>query len=295
VEGRPVGVLSAFSRTDKGIFTEEFIEVFESIAAQLGIAWRNARQTERLIAARQYRRELEIAKNIQLGLLPTSPPDIPGASLAGVCVTADHVGGDYYDFLVNDDDSLDLVIADVSGHNIAAALIMAEVRTFIQAQSLSRKQPSRLSKDLNRFFYTNLVKSEMFITMFYLKYYPQSREVAYSNAGHNLPLIWKSRRQEFQTLDAEGLILGIKPEVEYEEKTGQLEPGDVLVLYTDGITEARNKSGHFFGEQRLCSLIREQSSAHPHEIIDHLLHQLQLFTGSENFKDDISMVVMRIE
>ncbi|WP_027371589.1 SpoIIE family protein phosphatase [Desulfovermiculus halophilus] len=295
VEGRPVGVLSAFSRTDKGIFTEEFIEVFESIAAQLGIAWRNARQTERLIAARQYRRELEIAKNIQLGLLPTSPPDVPGASLAGVCVTADHVGGDYYDFLVNDDDSLDLVIADVSGHNIAAALIMAEVRTFIQAQSLSRKQPSRLSRDLNRFFHTNLVKTEMFITMFYLKYYPQSREIAYSNAGHNLPLIWKSRRQEFQVLDAEGLILGIKPEVEYEEKTERLEPGDVLVLYTDGITEARNQMGDFFGEQRLCSLIREQSSAHPHEVIDHLLNQLQLFTGSENFKDDISMVVMRIE
>jgi serine phosphatase RsbU (regulator of sigma subunit) len=295
IEDRPIGVLSAFSRTDKGIFTEDFLEVFQSIAAQLGIAWRNAQQTEHLIAARQYERELEIAKNIQLGLLPTHPPEISSASLAGVCVTADHVGGDYYDFLVNADNSLDLVIADVSGHNIAAALIMAEVRTFIQAQSLNRQQASRIAKALNSFFYTNLVKSEMFITMFYLKYIPESKEVTYSNAGHNLPLIWRNRQQEFEALDAEGLILGIKPDVEYEEKTKQLEAGDLVFLYTDGITEARNEHKEFFGENRLCALIRDRHNAEPREIIDYILHSLHEFTGSQTFRDDISMVVMRVE
>ena len=295
VEDKPVGVLSAFSRTDKGIFTEEFIEVFQSIAAQLGIAWRNACQTEHLIAARQYERELEIARNIQLSLLPARPPQVPGVSLAGACVTAYHVGGDYYDFLINEDNSLDLVIADVSGHNIAAALIMAEVRTFIHAQSFNRQQARRISRALNRFFYPSLVKAEMFITMFYLKYFPENRQVTYANAGHNLPLIWRRASQKFQSLDADGLIMGIKPEVEYEEKLEQLEEGDLVFLYTDGITEARNANGEFFGEHRLCDLIRYTQDAQPQEIVEHLLRYLQEFTGSLGFKDDISMVVMRVE
>ncbi|MDZ7762120.1 MAG: SpoIIE family protein phosphatase [Desulfovermiculus sp.] len=295
IEDRPIGVLSAFSRTDKGIFTEEFIEVFQSIAAQLGIAWRNARQTERIITARQHERELEIAKNIQLGLLPDNPPQIPGVSLAGICVTASHVGGDYYDFLINDDNSLDVVIADVSGHNVAAALIMAEVRTFIHARAMSRQDARYLTTALNSFFYTNLVKAEMFITLFYLKYFPDSKRIAYCNAGHNPPLVWRKSQQIIQHLDAEGLILGIKPDVEYEIKSDQLEAGDLVLLYTDGITEARNERGEFFGEQRLYALIRERDEAEPQEIIDHLLNNVHAFTGSQNFKDDITLVVMQIE
>ncbi|MFP4049363.1 MAG: SpoIIE family protein phosphatase [Desulfovermiculus sp.] len=295
IEDRPIGVLSAFSRTDKGIFTQEFIDVFQSIAAQLGIAWRNARQTEHLIAARQQERELEIARNIQVGLLPLRPPQVEGVSLAGTCVTAYHVGGDYYDFLVNEDNTLDLVIADVSGHNIAAALIMAEVRTFIQAEANSRRSASQLAASLNSFFYTNLVKTGMFISLFYVKYFPQTREITYANAGHNLPLIWRAREQEFLTLDADGLILGILPQVEFEERAEQLEEGDLVFLYTDGITETRNRHGEFFGEQRLRTLIRQRHKAGPQELIDHILHHLQLFTGSQSFRDDITMVVMRVE
>ncbi len=295
IEDRPIGVLSAFSRTDKGIFTEEFIEVFQSIAAQLGIAWRNARQTEHLIAARQHERELEIAKNIQMGLLPAQPPEVPGISMAGTCVSAAHVGGDYYDFLVNEDNSLDVVIADVSGHNVAAALIMAEVRTFIQGRAASRQDARHLTRALNSFFYTNLVKAEMFITLFYLKYFPDSQRIAYCNAGHNPPLVWRKSQQTIHHLDAEGLILGIMSDVEYEIKSDELEAGDLVLLYTDGVTEARNEKGEFFGEQGLYNFIKEHKDEEPEKIIAQLLNELHAFTGSHIFKDDITLVVMRIE
>ena len=295
IEDKPIGVLSAFSKTDKGIFTEEFIEVFQSIAAQLGIAWRNARQTEHLIAAREHERELEIAKEIQLGLLPTEPPHVPGVTLAGTCVTAYHVGGDYYDFLLDEDKALDVVIADVSGHNVAAALIMAEVRTFIQAQARESNEARQIASALNRFFYANLVQAEMFITFFYVKYFPESRRITYINGGHNPPLLWRTGQGEFQHLDADGLILGILPEVSYEEKTDWVQPGDVLLLYTDGITEARNAQGEFFGEQRLRSVIRDTHRASAEGIIHRLLDALYDFTGSHSVQDDITLVVMKVE
>lgn len=294
IEGQPIGVLSAFSRGDKGIFTEEFIEVFQSIAAQLGIAWRNERQTERIIVSRQQERELEIAKNIQLGLLPTKPPEVQGVSLAGTCVAAYHVGGDYYDYLVHDDGTLDVVIADVSGHNIGAALIMAEARTFIQAEARNLEGTRQIMAALNGFFYQGLVEVEMFITMFYVKYVPGTRKMVYSNAGHNLPLIWRERGQRFQRLDAQGLILGIVPDAGYEEKLDFLEPGDFLCLYTDGITETKNKQGDFFGEEGLCSLLREHHRESPQNMIDSLLVRLHDFSGTSSFRDDVSLVIMKV-
>ncbi len=294
IEDEPIGVLSAFSRREKDIFTEEFIEVFQSIAAQLGIARRNARQAERIIASRQQERELEIAKNIQLGLLPTNPPEVPGISLAGMCVAAYHVGGDYYDYLLHDDGSLDLVIADVSGHNIGAALIMAEARTFIQAEARNLEGTQQIMAALNSFFYQSLVQVEMFITMFYVKYIPETRKIMYSNAGHNPPLIWRNREQRFRSLDVRGLIFGIYSEVRYEEKSDVLEPGDFLCLYTDGITETRNGQGTFFGEERMCAVLREHHQDPPREMIDRLLDKLHDFRGASSFRDDVSLVIMKV-
>ncbi|NIQ94499.1 MAG: GAF domain-containing protein, partial [Desulfuromonadales bacterium] len=109
IEGQPIGVLSAFSKVSKGIFTKEFIELFHNLAGQIGVAWRNAEQTDKLITARENERELQIAKTIQLGLLPSSFPDIPGYDIAGLCVPARQVGGDYFDILTRDDDQLDAV------------------------------------------------------------------------------------------------------------------------------------------------------------------------------------------
>ncbi len=294
IEGEPVGVLSAFSKTAKGIFTDEFLELFKNLAAQVGVAWRNARQTTRLIKARERERELQIAKTIQAGLLPDCTPVIQGLALAGICVPAQEVGGDYYDYLQRDADTVDLVLADVSGHNVGAALLMAQTRTFIQAKGRELRTASEVMTTLNSFFYADLTRAELFITMFYLKYHSPSRTLSFANAGHNPPLVWRAATGTCEYLDAEGLILGIRKQVTFEEKQIQLQPGDLLLLYTDGLTEAENAVGEFFGTERLCALLQQNFTLSTAEIIDLLLRQGRLFAGFQHFKDDVTLVVMRV-
>lgn len=295
IEGQPVGVLSAFSRSVKGIFTDEFVALFRSLAGQIGVAWRNSLQTEKLIEARGRERELEIAMNIQMSLLPTRIPDVPGISLGGICIPASQVGGDYYDYLERDNGSLDLVIADVSGHNVGAALLMAETRTFIQARARGIHTPSQMMDELNRFFYEDLTRAELFITMFYLNFDPRSRRIIYSNAGHNPPLVFRSGSKSCDWLDAEGLILGVRREVVFAEDKGELRPGDVILLYTDGIIEAHNDQGEMFGTERLCGLLQSNHQRTPDDLIRYILDQVRLFTGVQNFSDDVSMIVMCVK
>jgi Na+/proline symporter/serine phosphatase RsbU (regulator of sigma subunit) len=295
IEGKPIGVLSAFSESAKGIFTDEFIELFQSLASQIGIAWRNANQTVKLIEAKEQERELQIARTIQLTLLPNDSPDILGISLAGKCVPSRVIGGDYYDFLHLGKNALDLLIADVSGHNVGTALFMAEVRTFIQASEKCILRPGDILSALNEFLYEDLTRAELFITMFYLKFNAVSRNLSFANAGHNRPMVWRKDALSCEWLDAEGLILGVKRGVKFEEREMNLREGDILLLYTDGITEAADADGVFFGEERLCTMLQDCHSLPPQQIIENLLREVRAFTGSESFVDDVSIVVMKVE
>ena len=295
VEGQTIGVISAFSRTAKGIFTDEFVELFGSLAGQVGVAWRNTQQAEKIMVAREQQRELAIAKTIQLDLLPTEVPRIPGVELAGICVPAKSVGGDYYDYLPQPDGRLGLVIADVSGHNVGAALLMAETRTLIRARNGQSGSPAALIAELNSFFYEDLSRAELFVTMFYLEYHPGLRSAVFASAGHSPPLVWRQADASCERLDAEGLILGVRREFPYEEKLLQFAPGDLLLLYTDGIIEASNQSGELFGEERLTELLKESCKLQPRELIDRIFAEVRMFSGSYSFTDDVSLVVMRIE
>ncbi len=293
-EGNPIGILSAFSKTAKGIFTKEFIALFENLAGQIGIAWRNDQQLQKLLLGREQEREMQIAKNIQMGLLPKKLPATKNIELAGLCVPAHQVGGDYYDFIERDSSSCDLVIADVSGHNIGSALIMVEARTFIHARIQSVKQPAEMLLELNRYFLKDLDRSELFVTMFYLQYNHITHRLIYGNAGHNTPLIWRKREQRIITLDAEGLIFGIKDNISFEQKAIDLESGDILLLYTDGIVEAENKEKAYFGIERLGKLLEECDDLSPQELIDRIMIQGRIFTGKRHFIDDITLVVMKV-
>lgn len=294
LDGGPVGVLSAFSRTVKGIFTEEFIALFENLAGQVALAWRNDKQLQSLLQVREQEREMQIAKNIQISLLPTSIPEMETVTVAGLCVPAHQIGGDYFDFIPRDDSCFDLIIADVSGHNIGSALIMAETRTFIHARIDNLKQPATMLHSLNKFFFDNMDCSDLFVTMFYLQYCPDHHNLCYSNAGHNNPLLWRERQQRIDLLDAEGLIFGIRQNVDFEQKSVELEAGDILLLYTDGIIEAEDNNNEFFGVERLGKLLQECGDHSPQEIIDRIMGQVRIFTGLRHFQDDITLVVMKV-
>ena len=293
-EGEPIGILSAFSKTTKGIFTKEFIALFENLAGQISIAWRNDQQLQKLLQVREQEREMQIAKDIQKGLLPANLPDLDDLSIAGLCVPAHQVGGDYYDVIDRNGSSYDLIIADVSGHSIGAALIMAETRTFIHARMESIKQPAEMLRALNSYFLKDLDRSDLFVTMFYLQYNPVNRRLIYGNAGHNTPLLWKKRKRHLITLDTEGLIFGIKEDITFEQKAIDLDPGDILLLYTDGIIEAENRDKVFFGIERLAKVLEECDDLNPQELIDQIMIQGRIFTGMRHFNDDVTLVVMKV-
>lgn len=301
----PLGVLSVFSKSIVGIFTEPFVNLLTSLAGQLAQAIRivsemEAKEKERtekevaLLENAKVVRDMEIAKQIQLSLLPPSPPELPGMEIACICIPATHVGGDYYDFFTLGEDGIDIVIADVSGHSVGAALIMAETRTALRAEAQSARSANEALDKLNRLLYEDLTRAELFITMFYIRYNCAASLLTYANAGHNRPLLFRKNAAACLSLDAEGLILGIKPEVEFEEKSVSLEKEDILLLYTDGVTEAQNSANELFGPERLCDIIMQNHDSRPRDIINIVLGELDEFCNSKPLEDDISMVIMKI-
>jgi len=249
--------------------------------------------------AEEERHELEIAKHIQLSLLPKKPLRLPRAEIAGICVPATHVGGDYFDYFYYDDNA-DIVVADVSGHSVGAALIMTEMRSTLKAET--RKTPdcpspqsaAEVLRALNHLLYEDLSAAELFITMFYLKFDLERRLLRYANAGHNRALLLRRSERTCGELDAEGLIFGVKRDVVFEEKNLVVEPGDRLLLYTDGVIEAQNEQGEFFGISRLCNLFAADRSDVPEATIRKLLSELRSFCGKNEFADDVTMVILQV-
>jgi phosphoserine phosphatase RsbU/P len=237
-------------------------------------------------------KELEIAKQIQLSLLPPAPPPLQGIDCAGRCVSATHIGGDYYDIFVSGEE-LEMVIADVSGHSVGAALIMVETRSVLRAQLQTLHSPPQILSALNDLLHDDLSRAELFITMSYLCYHTTTRRLRYTNAGHPPPLLFRPANESFRELDAEGLIIGVKKGVCFEERVLQIEPGDLLFLYTDGITETEGPRGELFGNRRLQGILAREYRKGASELIDSVLAALRAFSGSSTFKDDISMLVLK--
>ena len=243
--------------------------------------------------AEDERHELEIARQIQMSLLPSLPLALSDIAVAGICIPAAQVGGDYYDYIVHGD-YVDLVVADVSGHSVGAALIMTEMRSTLKAElrrsDIKPESTAQLLNALNEMLFDDLNGADLFITMFYLRYERSTRRLRYASAGHNPPLFLKHSATNCVGLDADGMVLGVSPNVAFEEKELILEPGDRLLLYTDGATETQNEMGKFFGTQRLCKAFSAQRGFSPEATLENILDQLRDFRGSGAFLDDITMV-----
>jgi len=300
-----IAVLSLFSKSIVGLFTKEFIELLSSLAGQLAQAITivhevEAKQLERnqkeaaLLQTARITRDMEIAQQIQRSFLPDSAPIIAGIDVAGRCISAAHVGGDYYDFLLRSDQIIDIVIADVSGHSVGAALIMSEVRTLLRSEDNADRNPSSILEILNDQLHDDLTRAELFITMFYAKYNSESGILSYSNAGHNHPLLQRKDASLSLELDTEGLILGVKKCVLFEERSVKLASGDILLFYTDGLTEACNSDGVMFETSGVYDHLRTCTHLPADEIIDSFYAKVHQFTGSQYLQDDISLVVVKI-
>ena len=180
-----------------------------------------------------------------------------------------------------------------SGHSFGPALFMVEARSAIRAQTNLLATPSETLDVLNNFLFDDLDKSDYFITLFYMQYNIHTQQLRFANAGHPPPLLYSQDEGEFKRLDAEGLILGIKKDVVFEEKTAMLQKGDVILFYTDGLTEAENAYKEFFGLERVKAVLLQNAQENPQKIINSLLAAIQQFCLKTTFADDITLMVLK--
>lgn len=288
-----LGAILLVDKRPPSVFTASDQKLLTTIAGQVATAIQNRRLVAEVQAAQRLKHDLEIAQRIQAGLLPERPPSVPGVDLAGLCIPAASVGGDYYDFFTIGD-QVDMVLADVSGHNVGAALVMAATRSVLRAQALGDQSPAEILAHTNQVMTDDIARAGLFITGFYARYIPATRNLRYSNAGHNKPVLYRAASAEIELLDTEGIVLGVLPDMPFEEQRTVLSPDDVLVLYTDGITEGQNLAGEQFGEERFYKLISEIASEPAPVIADGILAAARVHGRGVEQYDDISLVVMKV-
>jgi sigma-B regulation protein RsbU (phosphoserine phosphatase) len=264
-----------------------------ALASQAAVSIENARlQAERLERERIVK-ELEIARTIQESLLPDKMPDIAGAEVTAFSLPAKQVGGDFYDFIPISEGILGLVIADVSGKGVPAALFMALSRALMRANSLNDPQVADAVLQTNRLI-LDCTSSGLFVTLFYAIVDIPHQTLRYVCAGHNPPLLYKRRTGERLWLEADGIALGVIEDIELEEKSLTLDDGDLLVLYTDGVTEATNLQEEIWGEERLMQLVMDNHDLSANELGDKIRDAAMEFTGAAPQFDDFTLMVVKM-
>jgi sigma-B regulation protein RsbU (phosphoserine phosphatase) len=289
-EGSPLGALTLAAKTDGTRFTSGDAKLAGAVANQIAAAVFRNRLVATLRTAEAVRREVEIAAGIQRTLLPGAPPDLPGVALAALCEPAANVGGDYYDYLVDGSGRLSVVIADVAGHSIGSALMMAMARSILRREIAEGKRPDEVLAATNDALFDDLVRSELFFTVFCARLDPATGALEYANGGHNPPFVRRAdgRREE---LDADGAAIGIVRDVGFEHGETALASGDTLLLYTDGAPEALSPEGEQFGEQRLQAAIGGDT---PAELVDSIFADVRSHAGGARQGDDITLVALQM-
>jgi transcriptional regulator len=241
------------------------------------------------------KRELEIARDVQQRLFPQDYPAVAGLECAGACRPAFEVGGDYYDFIRFSETELGIAIGDVSGKGISASLLMATLRAYLRGQTaLGEADLCRLMSNLNRFVHESSA-TERYATFFYGRYDSSTRELIYVNGGHNPPLLFSGTDGSARVvrLETGGPVIGLLPDCSYEQGRVSLEAGDVLVAFTDGISEARNAAELEWGEERLTAAIQSNRALAARELIRHIMAEADGHVAAAPQHDDMTLVVLR--
>ena len=239
--------------------------------------------------------ELELSGKVQQALLPQQVPEIPGLELAAFSRPADIAGGDYFDFLRFRDEAPGLAIGDVAGHGIAASLLMASLQATLRTLAPDHGDPTEVVRRLNLLFSHNIHMTS-FVTLFLAHFDPQTYVLTYCSAGHNPPLLYSrsSGKEQISWLRPTGAAIGLVEEFQFGAETVNLVPGDILVLYTDGITEAMDPQGEEFGQGRLAELVRQGTHRPAQELVRNVRQRLQEFTQGEPFADDTTLIVCKV-
>ena len=293
VKSELTGVLIVFNKKGTGGFTEDDQRLLSIVAAQSAQIVETARLHEEEATLRRFQDELALASKIQLGLLPEAMPAVPGYDIAGRTIPAEAIGGDYFDFIWLDDGRLVICVADVSGKGLSAALLMANLQATVRAQALLQLSPGKCLEHANTLL-SRSTDLHTFATCFYAVLDVESDEVRYSNAGHDPPLL-VSTNSGIERLGTGGLVLGFLDHAEYEEDVVRLDPGGVLVMYSDGVTDAEDDQGRPFGEKRLRDVVRAHLTEPADRAVEKILDALRAHAGDHGQPDDVTVVVVRRE
>ncbi len=299
VKEKIIGVINLADKPAHRPYHAGDLKLLSAISSQAALSVHNSFLIEDLKENERFLREMEIAEAVQTNLLPREAPKVPGIQLAGCCVPAKEVGGDYYDYFPIPGQGVGLVVADVSGHSISSGIMMAITRGLLKSEDLHTQKPGRVLSEVNRSLFSDLVSSELFITMAYFCYEPENRVLSFANGGHNPSLLLRADRNDVELLDADGMGIGFMEDVEFEEKTYQLARDDILVIYTDGVVEAENEAGEQFGMDRFLERLQKLRHGSTGEILDGLYTAVMEHLGGSDphsrQQDDITLVVLKVE
>ncbi|MGZ4808975.1 MAG: SpoIIE family protein phosphatase [Thermoanaerobaculia bacterium] len=287
--GRIVGVLQLLNKR-RGSFGESDLRFLDSISDHMAIAMDNATLHLELLEKQRMERELQLGREIQGRLMPTPPSDVRNTELAAMNLPCFEVGGDYYDFLELPDGDIAVVIADVSGKGVAAALIMSSMQAALRVAAPMESDLAMLMARLNALLYRS-TKGRKYVTTFLGRYTPRTGELRFVNAGHNPPMIILGT--DCQKLDSTGKPIGLLPDCPFGENTAMVPPGGTLILYTDGLNEAENPQEQEFGNERLQSLLCDAARMPTTDIVSYVLTTITDFENGAHPTDDKTIVVLR--
>jgi sigma-B regulation protein RsbU (phosphoserine phosphatase) len=285
------GIIYADSPIAEAKFTEDHLKVLTTLASVAAIRVENARLLEEQLDRERLEHELQLASEIQQRFQPTAPPHVDGYELQGISFPCYEIGGDYYDFIARRDGRMVIALGDVSGKGTAAALLMSSLHAAVHAQAASHSSLVETISAVNNYLAEN-IPSNRFVTLFYAELNPVTGSLAFINAGHNPPVIVHAAGT-IENLSSGGLPLGIMPNSPYREGRTQLQPGDVLVIYSDGVSEAVNPQGEEFGAQRLQGVVGLNIERSAAGIRDRIESALTKFAQGTPAADDITLVIVK--
>lgn len=290
---RIFGMIYADSPLATSRFSEDHLKVLTTLGSVAAIRVENTRLLEEHLEQERFDRELQLAREIQQRFQPTAPPAVPGFELQGISFPSYEIGGDYYDFILCADGRLVVALGDVSGKGTSAALLMSSLHAAVHAQVASCRPISETVGAVNRYLADN-TPANRFVTLFYAELDPLTGSLSFINAGHNPPII-AHEGGTLEHLAAGGLPLGIVPDFDFREGRTQLRPGDVLVAYSDGVTETQNPRGEEFGTARLQEVIAQNLDRSAAAIRDKIEAALSAFAQGTPAVDDITLLIVKRE
>jgi phosphoserine phosphatase RsbU/P len=286
-----IGILTAINKRDEDSFNLDDERLLAIIAGQSAQVIENARLCEEEQKYIKVQEELRLAREIQIGLLPTDIPAIPNYDIAGKSLPATEVGGDYFDVIPVDDDTAALCLGDASGHGLPAAMLMANLQAIIKSQTYLKCSPEECLRRANAILHQN-TQSGQFATFFFGLLNFRTHEFTYANAGHSYPILLKPDGTSTE-MSQSGVVLSFVPDITYDASTIQFDPADILIIFSDGLAEAENPGEEQYGETRMIDILKEHGDKDALTIQDKMLASIQEFSQNMPQEDDMTLIVVK--